>query len=141
MRERFGTVYRKLYTVNCKLYTVYRKLYSVYRKLYSVYRKLYTVYRKLYTVYRTLYSVYRKLYTVYCSVLSVVEGNVVIIMFAGEKTFWKRPIRMQGLWIPAYLIYIYIWEDLPWWLSHQKIGNFAPLYVYFGDYSTTFEVF
>ena len=20
----------------------------------------------------------------------------------------------------------HIWEDLPWWLSHQKIGNFCP---------------
>ena len=35
-----------------------------------------------------------------------------------------------GLLLDAHHIwgspYSHLWEDLPWWLSHQKIGNFCP---------------
>ena len=34
---------------------------------------------------------------------------------------------------------VYTWEDLPRWLSHQKMGIFLLLYVHIGDYSTTLE--
>ena len=36
--------------------------------------------------------------------------------------------------VPFLSIFLtYIWEDLPWWLSHQEVGNFCPsLYPHYG---------
>ena len=35
------------------------------------------------------------------------------------------PLGWFGL-IVAMSMDVYIWEDVPWWLSHQKSGNFCP---------------
>ena len=56
----------------------------------------------------------------------------------GNLDHWVLCLLWNSICFP---IHLHIWEDSPWWLSHQKLGTFALLFFHIDDYSNTFEVF